>query len=88
MWAKPVSPGGGEPAVPADGVRESYSRFLGPVVNTAFVDGSPALSHDGTALYFHSTANRPGRLGPCFGDLGPCVFDIYVTTRSGIKGRE
>lgn len=59
---------------------------LGPVVNTTFVDGSPALSFDGTVLYFHSNANRPGRLGPCFGDPGPCIFDIYVTTRSKLRG--
>lgn len=55
---------------------------LGPVINTTFNEGGAALSHDGTTLYFHSTANLPGATGPCFGDLGPCVFDVYVTTRS------
>ena len=64
----------------------SAPENLGPVVNTTFVDSSPALSHDGTALYFHSNANRPGGMGPCFGDEGPCFFDIYVTTRSKWKG--
>ncbi len=43
---------------------------LGPPVNTAFADGGPALSCDGTTLYFTST-----RLGG-FGGR-----DLYVTTR-------
>lgn len=59
---------------------------LGPIVNTAFNDGGAALSRDGTALYFHSNANRPGNQGPCFGELGPCFFDNYVTTRSKLRG--
>ena len=43
---------------------------LGQTVNTKCNDGGPALSRDGTTLYFHS--DRPW---PC-GDL-----DLYVTTR-------
>jgi len=59
---------------------------LGPVVNSSFADGGAALSRDGTELYFHSNANRPGNQGPCFGELGPCFFDIYVSTRSKLRG--
>ena len=57
---------------------------LGPVVNTTLIDAGPALSFDGTTLYFQST--RPGGLGPCPNPLGPCVFDLWVTTRSKLHG--
>ena len=43
---------------------------LGPTVNSPYEQGGPALSHDGTTMYFYS--NRPGS----FGD-----DDLYVTTR-------
>jgi len=46
---------------------------LGPTVNTTSFDGAPALSFDGTTLYFFS--NRPGGSGN---------NDLYVTTRSRI----
>src|SRR5256884_5059084 len=46
---------------------------LGPVVNSAARDGAPALSFDGTTLYFFS-----GRLGGFGGS------DFYVTTRQRI----
>jgi WD40-like Beta Propeller Repeat len=59
---------------------------LGPLVNTSFNDGGASLSRDGTVLYFHSNANRPGNQGPCFGELGPCFFDNYVTTRRKLTG--
>src|SRR5437016_2340701 len=52
---------------------------LGPTVNTTLIDARPALSFDGTTLYFQST--RPGAVG-CTSSTGPCVFDIWVTTRS------
>ena len=52
---------------------------LGPTVNTTLVDARPALSFDGTTLYFQST--RPGAVG-CTSSTGPCVFDIWVTTRT------
>ncbi|HEU4747512.1 MAG TPA: hypothetical protein VFS56_03360 [Gemmatimonadaceae bacterium] len=55
---------------------------LGSVVNSTFREGGAAISWDGTTLYFHSNANRAGAMGPCFGELGPCFFDNYVTTRS------
>jgi hypothetical protein len=58
---------------------------LGSSLNTTFVDGGPALSSDGRTLYFHSNANRMGGTGPCFGDPGPCFFDLYVATRSKLK---
>lgn len=44
---------------------------LGPTVNTTAFDGAPALSFDGTTLYFFS--NRPGGSG---------LNDLYCTTRS------
>ncbi len=43
----------------------------GPPVNGAAFDGAPALSFDGTTLYFFS--ERPGGLG---------ARDLYVTTRA------
>ena len=46
---------------------------LGPVVNSTARDGAPALSFDGTTLYFFS-----GRLG------GFGASDLYVTTRQQI----
>jgi hypothetical protein len=48
----------------------------GSVVNTGAVDQRPAISWDGTELYFGST--RPGG----FGDQ-----DLYVSTRSKITGQ-
>src|SRR5438093_10167976 len=47
---------------------------LGAVVNTTAFDGGPALSVDGTTLYFHS--NRPGGVGG---------HDLYVTTRTRLR---
>jgi hypothetical protein len=52
---------------------------LGSVVNTTFQEGGPALSRDGTTLYFHS--NRPGP--GTFGNL-----DLYVTTRESLREDE
>jgi hypothetical protein len=43
---------------------------LGPGVNSTAFDGAPALSFDGTTLYFFS--NRPGGYG---------LYDLYCTTR-------
>ncbi len=48
---------------------------LGPTVNTPAADSGPALSCDGTTLYFYST--RPGGVG---GE------DLYVTTRTKVSG--
>jgi Tol biopolymer transport system component len=44
---------------------------LGPIVNSPSFDGAPALSWDGTTLYFFS--ERPGGIGK---------RDLYVTTRN------
>jgi WD40-like Beta Propeller Repeat len=55
---------------------------LGPTVNTSLIDARPALSFDGTTLYFQST--RPGAVG-CTSSTGPCVFDIWVTTRTRLN---
>jgi hypothetical protein len=52
----------------------STPRNLGSVINGAATDGAPALSFDGTELYFFS--NRPGGLGG---------FDVYVSTRGKLK---
>jgi len=54
---------------------------LGPVVNGTQVDARPALSFDGTTLYFQST--RPGAVG-CSSPTGPCVFDLWVTMRTRV----
>lgn len=48
---------------------------LGPVVNSAAVENTPALSFKGTELYFTST-----RLG------GPAPQDLWVSTRTKLKG--
>ena len=53
---------------------------LGPGINIEFFDGGPALSFDGTALYFQS-AFRPENIG------GP-MFDLWVTRRTKLKGRD
>jgi len=44
---------------------------LGPTVNSTAFDGAPALSFDGTTLYFFSA--RPGGFG---------ANDLYVTMRT------
>lgn len=53
---------------------------MGAPINGVGNDGGPALSFDGTALYFHS-AQRPGNVG------GP-FFDLWVATREKLKGRD
>jgi len=50
---------------------------LGSVVNSAGTEARPAQSFKGTELYFQS--NRPGGLG---------AFDLYVITRSKLKGQD
>lgn len=52
---------------------------LGPVVNTLNHEGSPALSWDGTTLYFMS-AFRPDGTGP--------LLDLYMTTREKLKRQD
>ena len=47
---------------------------LGPPINTAFIDGAPALSADGHLLFIHS--NRTGTMGG---------NDIWLSHRSGSK---
>jgi hypothetical protein len=61
--------------------RDSWSTpvNLGPTVNSEFPDAGADISFDGTALYFHSPL-RPGGVGP--------FFDIWVTTREKLKGRD
>jgi hypothetical protein len=49
----------------------------GPAINSAAFDGAPALSFDGTTLYFFS--ERAGGLGK---------RDLYVTTRTRPSGRD
>jgi hypothetical protein len=53
----------------------SAPQNLGPTINTSSADGGPALSCDGTTLYFYST--RPGGVGK---------EDLYVTTRAKLRG--
>ncbi len=50
---------------------------LGPVVNSPAFDGAPALSFDGSTLYFFS--ERPGGYGK---------RDLYVTTRERLRGSD
>lgn len=65
--------------------RWSAPENLGPVINTPSRppeveqanDWSPALSFDGTSLYFAS-AFRPGNISQ--------MFDIWVTTRTKLRG--
>lgn len=52
---------------------------LGPVINTVNFDAGPALSFDGTTLYFHA-AWRPGTVG----EEGR--FDIWMSTRTRLTG--
>lgn len=58
--------------------RWSTPQNLGSLVNTIHGDNGPALSFDGTTLYFTS-ANREGNIG------GP-RFDIWSTTREKLTG--
>ncbi len=62
---------------------ESWSEpvTLGPVVNFVGHDSQPALSFDGTELYFSSAA-RPENVG------GQGFFDLWVTTRTKLKDQE
>jgi OOP family OmpA-OmpF porin len=48
---------------------------MGDDINTAYSDGAPAISADGTELYFYS--NRPGGTG---------LNDLYVMKRTKISG--
>ena len=50
---------------------------LGAPVNSADDDGAPALSWDGTTMYFYST--RPA------GGAATERRDLYVTTRTRLK---
>jgi hypothetical protein len=52
-------------------------RLGGPSINSAAFDGAPALSFDGRTLYFFS--ERPGGFGK---------RDLYVTTRTRLRGHE
>jgi Tol biopolymer transport system component len=56
---------------------------LGATVNSTQTDARPAISFDGTTLYFQST--RAGAVG-CSSPTGPCIFDLWVTTRTKLKG--
>lgn len=49
---------------------------LGPIVNSNTIDGGPALSFDGTELYFMS--DRPGGYGS---------QDLYLSTRTKMTGK-
>jgi len=59
-----------------ESAQDAWSRpvNLGPTVNSEYVQGEPALSPDGTELYFNS--NRPGGFGN---------RDLYVTRRQRLK---
>lgn len=52
-------------------------RLGGPAINSTAFDGAPALSFDGTTLYFFS--ERSGGFGK---------RDLYVTTRARLDGRD
>jgi Tol biopolymer transport system component len=55
----------------------SLPTNLGPTVNSSAREGGPALSFDGTTLYFQS--DRPGGLG---------LLDLWVITRQKLHGNE
>jgi len=54
---------------------------LGPEINTSAGEVHPQISGDAMTLYFASTPNRPG-VNSCGG------FDIYMTTRTRLKGAD
>jgi hypothetical protein len=53
----------------------------GPIINTPRHDAGPALSADGTTLYFFS-AQRQGNIGATCPDGASCFFDIWTATRT------
>jgi hypothetical protein len=53
---------------------------LGPVINSVGNDARPALSFNGTVLYFQSA--RPGNVG------GPGVYDLWMTTRTKLRNEQ
>jgi len=60
---------------------------VGAPINTGRHDGGPSLSFDGTALYFHS-AQRLGNVGVGCPNSSTCFFDIWMSTRTKIKGTD
>jgi hypothetical protein len=57
----------------------------GPRINSDYHDGRPALSFDGTTLYFYSAFRRATPTGPD-GNIGSPFFDIWMTTREKLRG--
>ena len=57
------------------------ARLGGGPINSMFVEGRPALSFDGTTLYFQN-GGSPADLG------GQGFFDIWVSTRNKLTGRD
>ncbi len=64
-------------SIPVNLDADSLALGRPPVVNSAAFDGAPALSFDGTTLYFFS--ERPGGFGK---------RDLYVTTRERLHGAD
>lgn len=56
-------------------------------INTGKHDGGPALSFDGTALYFHA-AQRSGNFGVGCPNASTCFFDIWMSTRTKLHDPE
>jgi len=57
------------------------ARLGGGPINSMFFEGRPALSFDGTVLYFHN-GGRPENIG------GQGFFDIWMTTRTKLNRQE
>jgi Tol biopolymer transport system component len=52
---------------------------MGQPINSEKNEGGPALSFDGTSLYFHS---------PRTGNVGGAFFDVLLATRERLKGHD
>jgi Tol biopolymer transport system component len=82
-WSPPVN-------IDADPSGVTVCLNMPPVktnVNTGRHDGKPSLSFDGTTLYF-GAAQRPANLGVGCPYAGTCFFDLWVTTREKLRGRD
>ena len=81
-----INPNTGQPSIDIWASRRATTAHpwsepvnLGSEINGPFADGGPAISWDGTSLYFAS-GQRPGNVSP--------ASDIWLTTRSKDRKRQ